>query len=608
MGGWTRPSPAPIGAPPSAGPTVAAVLLDVLEREGVRHLFGLPGGALVAILNELKSRRNQLTYVLCRHETGAAYAADGYARAGGGLGVVLVTSGPGATNALTGTMNADAAATPLLAITGEVATQYFGRGYVQEGVDADLDVISVFRGGAGYSEIVGSAADFPELLFSALRVARGAPNRAVHLSIPGDIAAAPVAGFTPPATTAAYRATLGFVDRAGVGAAVEAIATAQRPLLLLGNGCRAALRDAELLAQLTAAVEALAVPVITEPDSKGIFPETHELSLRNYGMASCSWPRYYLCDLTGGGRRQFDALVVIGCSLGEFATYGWEPYDPILVPAGPFIQIDDDQRDIGRAFPITRGVVSEIGAALRVFAEEAANHTVEPAVAQARRTFIALIKNTHSPFADPVAAVSDTDPIKPQTLIAVLNEVVPAGGQVWVDAGNCVGWCLNGLVIDPPTRAHFSLAMGPMGFSVGAVVGGKLADPVAAGIAVVGDGGFMMQLGEVATAAQYGVGAIWVVLADHDLTMVSQGMAHLEDDPSFLHYYEIGWNDLAATAQGLGADAVMVRTVADTRAALVAAIARAAEGVPQVVGVVIDTSEMPPYYPPPYPPTPPPAG
>ncbi|MGH3692855.1 MAG: thiamine pyrophosphate-binding protein [Pseudonocardiaceae bacterium] len=581
---------------------MAAVLLDVLEREGVRHLFGLPGGALVAILNELKSRRDQLTYVVCRHETGAAYAADGYARAGGGLGVVLVTSGPGATNSLTGTMNADAAGTPLLAITGEIATQYFGRGYLQEGVDAGLDVVEVFRGAAGYSEIVGSALDFPELLFSALRVARGVPNRAAHLSIPGDIAATPVAGFIPPITTAAYRATPGSVDRAGVGAAVEVIAAAQRPLLLLGNGCRAALRDTELLAQLTAAVEVLAVPVITEPDSKGIFPETHELSLRNYGMAGCSWPRYYMCDLTGAGRRQFDTLVVIGCQLGELATYGWEPYDPILVPAGPFVQIDDDQREIGRTFSITRGVVSEIGPALRAFADAAIAHAVQPAVVAARRAFIASIKNAHSPFADPAAASCDSDPIKPQALIAVLNDVLPAGGHVWVDAGNCVGWCLNGLVIDPPTRAHFSLSMGPMGFAVGAVVGGKLADPAATGIAVVGDGGFMMHLGEVATAAQYRVGAIWVVLADHDLAMVSQGMTHVEDDPSFLHYYEIGWNDLATAAQGLGADAVMVRTVADTRAALVAAIARAAEGVPQVVGVVIDTSEIPSYYPPPYPP------
>lgn len=602
VSGWTSPSPAPVGAPSSAGPTVAAVLLDVLEREGVRHLFGIPGGALIAILDELKSRRTQLTYVVCRHETGAAYAADGCARAGGGLGVVLVTSGPGATNALTGTMNADNSATPLLVITGEVATQYFGRGYLQEGVDADLDVIDVFGGGTGYSEIIGSAADFPALLFSALRVARGVPNRAAHLSIPADIAAEPIAGFTPPTTTAAYRATSSFVDRAGVSAAVKAIADAQRPLLLLGTGCRAALRDAELLAQLTAAVEALAVPVITEPDSKGIFPETHELSLRNYGMASCSWPRYYMCDLTGGDQRQFDALVVIGCPLGELATYGSRPYDPLLIPAGPFMQISDDQRDIGRAFPVTRGVVSEIGAALRAFVDEAIAHPVTPDVAAPRRAFIASIKNAHSPFADPAAVSSDTDPIKPQALIAVLNDVVPTGGHVWVDSGNCVGWCLNGLVIDPPTRAHCSLTMGPMGFAVGAVVGGKLADPAAAGIAVVGDGAFMMHVGEVATAAQHGLGAIWVVLVDHDLAMVSQGMAHFEHDPSFLHYYRVGWKDLVTTAQGLGADAVMVQTVADTQAALVTAIVRAAEGMPQVVGVVIDTSEVPPYYPPPYPP------
>jgi acetolactate synthase-1/2/3 large subunit len=516
---------------------------------------------------------------------------------------VLVTSGPGATNALTGTMNADNAGTPLLTLTGEVATNFYGRGYLQEGVDAPLDVAAVFRGGTGYSEIVGAASDFPELLCSALRVARGAPNRAAHLSIPNDIADAPIPGYAAPTAAAAYRATPAAVDLAGVEAAVAAIASAQRPLLFLGNGCRAALRDDVLLASLVAAAEALALPVITEPDAKGIFPDSHDLSLRNYGMAGCEWPKYYMCELLAdGSRRQYDALVAIGCPLGELATFAAGPYDPLLVPAGPFIQITADQAHVGRAFPITLGVVSEIGAALHAFVDAAAKQNVDPATAAERRAFVAGVKTAHAPSADPGPAGSAGTPISPQALVDLLNEVLPPGAHVWVDAGNCVGWCLNRLVVDPPTRAHLSLAMGPMGFGVAAVIGGKLAEPDTAHVGVVGDGAFLMHLGEVATAAQYGIGAIWVVLADHDLAMVSQGMEHVTHDSSYLRHYPVGWTDLAMAAQGLGADAVTVRTAADAADALRAALPRAAAGVPQVIAVSIDTTQAPPYYPAPYPP------
>jgi acetolactate synthase-1/2/3 large subunit len=144
-----------------------------------------------------------------------------------------------------------------------------------------------------------------------------------------------------------------------------------------------------------------------------------------------------------------------------------------------------------------------------------------------------------------------------------------------------------------------------MGFATAAVVGAKLADPSKACIAVVGDGGFLMQVGEVATAAQYNVGAIWVVLADHDLAMVSQGMAATQGDPSYVDYYELGWADLATVAQGLGAEASSAQSVEEVAAALTRAISGAAAGVPQVVVAAIDPTEAPPYnYQPPAPPPP----
>lgn len=578
--------------------TVASALCDLLELEGVERVFGIPGGALLAILAELKSRGG-MTYHLCRQETGAAYIADGYARVSGGLGVVLVTSGPGATNALTGAMNADAAGSPLLVITGEIATAYFGMGYLQEGVDAPLDVIDLYRSAVGYSEMLAAPSDAQELVTTALRVALGVPKRAAHLSVPNDIAASPIAGPPPPLSPASYRPAAAFTDVHGIEAAVDVIATARRPLLMLGDACRRPLTDDALLADLVAAVEALSVPVVTEPDAKGIFPESHDLSLRTTGIAGCEWLKYYLYDVDDADGRRFDALVVLGSALGELATSTWSP---LLQPAGPVVQCHDDPRAIGRAYPLTVGLVSEMGAALRAFVDCARTVTIDPDRARRRREAVAAIKHDHSPFADPDARASSATPIRPPALVRLVNERLPVGSHVVVDAGNCVGWCLNNLVVDPPTRAHFSLAMGPMGFAVGAVVGAKLAAPDAVCVAVVGDGGFMMQLGEVATAAQYGIGAVWVVLADHDLAMVSQGMAHFTGDPSFDGYYRIGWSDLAQAARGLGAEAYDATSTADTAAALDRALAGASQHVPQVVCVAVDPTDVPPYYPPPFPP------
>ena len=596
--------PTPEAQPTAAGAaTVASALLDLLRVEGVDRIFGIPGGALVGLLEALKADAG-IVYHTCRHETGAAYVADGYARVGGGLGVVLVTSGPGATNALTGAMNADAARVPLLVITGEVKEQFFGRGYLQEGIDAGLDIVNVFASAVGYSALITTESNFQELFEAAMRVAWGPPPRATHLSLPVDVSLTPVVpqDFSLPPGPSAYRASSAYVDAAGVQQAVKAVASAKRPLLMLGNRCRRPLEDENLLTALVAAVEHLSLPVMTSPDAKGIFPESHDLSLRTYGLAACEWPEHYLDDPTAG---HFDALVVIGSALGELATITAKPWDPALVPNGPLIQIHDDPTVLGRAYPITLGVIGDAGAVLQAFASAAWAATPDPAVTAARRLSLGTMKETISPFADPDKRTSTAYPIKPQALARMVAEAVPAGGHVFSDSANCVGWCLHEMVIDPPTRFHCALTMGPMGFAVGAVVGGKLAAPDATCVAVCGDGGFLMHAGEVATAAQYGVGAIWVVLADHDLSMVSQGMAAVTGDTSYDGYYELGWGDLATVAQGLGAAAYTVDSVETTEAALQSAVAGAATGVPQVVVVEIDTTEMPPYkYPPPQPPPP----
>ena len=148
--------------------TVSQLLLDYLKLEDVRYLFGIPGGGIMYLLNDLRLREDEFTYIVCRHETGAAYMADGYHRVTGGLGVVLATTGPGAVNALTGVMNAQADHSAVLAITGEVAESYFGKGYLQQGIDGTLNVDAVYQASVQYSAMIASPDDFATLFTQAL--------------------------------------------------------------------------------------------------------------------------------------------------------------------------------------------------------------------------------------------------------------------------------------------------------------------------------------------------------------------------------------------------------------------------------------------------------
>jgi acetolactate synthase-1/2/3 large subunit len=595
--------------------TVAEVLLEYLKLEGATQIFGIPGGALIYLINELKLQREEFGFYICRHETGAAYIAHGYARVTGELGVVMTTAGPAATNALTGTMNAEASNCSLLHISGEVPQKYFGEGYLQEGIDARLDIATIYRNAVEYSAVISSQSNFQTLFEAALRAARTEPPRAAHISLPNDVAGACVTGddkegqykVTLPTSPSNYRAVPRSTDRAAVTRSLDELLAAEKPLIFLGNGARGALADPDRLARFTALVERFALPVMTTPDGKGIFPESHDMSLRNYGMTACAWPDLYMkCPRDSD---HFDALMVIGSGLGELATsvVATDHYSKNLIPTEHFIQVDLDHSVIGRDFPITRGIVGSAGATIDVLCDAAGGRTPNQESTERRRGLIGEIKSKHSPFADPAGRESQASPLHPAALVRVMNEVME-DGHIFIDAGNCVGWSLNNFVIDPPLRYHSSLDMGPMGFAVGAVVGGKIGmaklnTPEKPCVALVGDGAFMMHGSEISTAAQYRVGAIWVVLNDNDLGMVSQGMAELFPPAApWKDYYKLGAPDLVKYSEGLeglGAEAAAVdpdQGPVEFEAALRTAIRQAEQNRrPQVIVAHINTEPMPPY-------------
>ncbi len=584
---------------PAACGTVAQLLLDYLQAEGVSNIFGIPGGAAVWVMDQLRQRSDHFNYVICRHESGAAYIADGYARVSGGLGVVLTTSGPGATNALTGAMNAQASNSPMLVITGEVPEADYGKGYLQEGTDAKLDVHNIFLNAVASSALISSASNFQTLFRQALRNALSLPRQAAHISLPNDIAGTCVPGYPASVRPSTYRPRTHCTDPQAMADTLQDLVQARRPLVFLGNGARDALADPQRLRAFTHLVERFGLAVMTTPDAKGLFPETHPLSLRNYGICGCAWPTLYMHPAAPSD--QFDVLLVLGSSLGELSTSVTASalYSPGLEPTEHFIQLDLNPAVIGRDFPITRGIVAEIAASLDLMCEQAHHLHPDTASVDARKALIAEIKRGHAPWADPAGRDSEAAPVHPAAMMRVLHELVREG-HVFIDAGNCVGWSLNNLVVDPPLRYHSALAMGPMGFGVGAVIGGKMAAPHLPNVAIVGDGAFLMHGAEVSTAAQQRVGAVWIVLDDNDLAMVSQGMAQLLPPAAqWDDCYQLGRPDLALFAQSLGAQAFTVAHDQGTEAfrqALKQALHDAqALQRPQVIVVRINAQVAPPY-------------
>jgi acetolactate synthase-1/2/3 large subunit len=585
--------------PASTKPSVADQLLNYLVLEDAKVMFGVPGAGIMHLLQRIHDRKD-FTYVVTRHESGAAYMADGYYRATGKPGVVLVTSGPGATNALTGTMNAQFDGSAVLTLTGEVPEQFLGRGYLQEGTDCGLNVRDIYAAATQYSADIVDPSSAPILVEQALRSMMSLPRRAVHLSIADNVAAADAETALyksprPPESTDAYRCLPEGAPQHRVRRALEVLSSAKRPLIMLGNGCWEALRDPATARALRSLVEGWNIPVMTTSDGKGVFPETHPLSLRAYGFAGCLWPQYWMIDPATKGPAH-DALLVIGSSLGELATYKW---NPMLVPKGPFLQVDLDQSVIGRGFPVTEGIVAEAGAFIRALSEQAPAWPHNADLVAARGKEIAAIKEKYSPVVSPSGDAPTPGTLHPAALCRLLSDNLPEKAMVFIDSGNCVGWSMHYMVVAEGREMHSALAMGPMGFAVCAVVGARCGSPDRLCVALVGDGALLMQLGEISTAAENRIGAIWVVLNDNDLSMVSQGMNFFLKDP-VPYSYPLGKPDLCKVAEGLGAEAYEVKQPADFAEAWKKAVSGAAARRPQVIVAKVDPKAAPPYWDPPY--------
>jgi acetolactate synthase-1/2/3 large subunit len=552
--------------------TTAELLLKYLEGEGVEYIFGVPGLSLVPFF-AATNKQDAIKLILSKHEEGAAFMADGYARVSGKLGVCYATSGPGTTNLMTGVATAYVDNVPLLVITGQVPTSIYGKGTVQDSTKEGVDSVAMFDPITKYSTMIISRYKVPETIREALRIAFSGKKGPVHISYPKDLMDAEIEDTLLPSRR--YRVESNYFDRKLVIDATEKLVTAKKPAMLVGSGVVAS--DATM--GVLELAEMLNIPVATTPKAKGAFPEDHPLSLGVLGFSGSPAAEEYLMG-------DVDVLLVVGASLNQITTFSW---DPKLEPSDALIHINIDPSEIGKNYVADIGLVGDCRAVLdeisfRILRELQKHDPKE----ERPITDIIKFKERVGMFVAREKMFSESVPIKPQALMRELQENLPDDAIVFVDTGNHLCWAIHYLQFKKP-NIIFALGLATMGYAAAASIGGKLAAPDRPVIAIVGDGCFLMNGMEVATAVSHDIPVIWIVQNNarlgliHDLQRYSLG-----DKTVATEFKEV---NCAKVAEGLGAEGYRIERPGELSEILPEAIERA---VPTVIDVIIDPNEVPP--------------
>ncbi|MCK6549046.1 thiamine pyrophosphate-binding protein [Myxococcota bacterium] len=493
----------------------------MLAARGVDVVFGLPGGTIAPVFDALIDHP-EIRVVTVKHEAGAMFAAAGYARTTGKLGVVLVTSGPGVLNAMTGLAAAHCDGIPILVLAGEVSRETFGRGALQEGSAYFLNVVQMTRHISKLALEIPEPSAAPATLRRAIATAMSGRRGPVVVTLPLDVTRSTIQ--VPEISQGV--STRFELDEGAVVLAANALAKSRSKVIFAGSGVRAG-RGPELL---RAVAERLDCPVMTTPKAKGVFPEDHRLALGVFGMGGHPSTQAYL-------EAGVEAVLAIGTSLGDLATNGWSP---LLDASRVFVHVDIDASQIGRAYPANVA----IAAPAEVFFDQLLARVPAAETTQAHGV------RRHAP-----TATATPGKIAPHTAIAELQAVLPRDAIYTVDSGEHYFFATHFLEITHPDSFFVMTGLGAMGSSIGAAIGAQLAQPDRRVVVLCGDGGFAMAAGDVATAAAHELPITFVVFDDRRLGMVELGnLAIFGRTPS----YPAGPVDVAGLGRALGADSAVI--------------------------------------------------
>lgn len=466
----------------------ARVVLEYIQANGIKHIFGIPAGSVNAFFDELYDMP-EITPIVTKHEGAASYMAAAYAKYSNQLSVCIGCSGPGATNLVTGAANAMREHLPVLFITGAVPVDTVGLNASQE-----LDVEPVFRSVTKYSVTVSDAKDLLREVEIATEIAISGVPGPVHIAIPIDIQHATVDHtelHNPP-------------KRLPIVPEHDTIKTVARELLkresgyiFAGQGVR---NSVEALIELA---ELLNWPIITSPQAKGYIPEQHPLLVGVFGFAGHEAASKLINE--GDGQ----ALLIVGSSLGETATNN---YNGNFLKNRFSVQMDFDRSVFNRKYEIDIPVLGDIDLSLLHLIEE-----LKALGLQSKSTELAVEKNNE--------AEEHMEEYNTKNVLQSIQKYVPTSTRYTIDIGEFMSYVIHHMKVLDSDTYNINVHFGAMGSGIGAAIGSKLAEPERPVVCITGDGCFFMHGMEIATAKEYNLPILFVVMNNARLGMVYHGHA-----------------------------------------------------------------------------------
>jgi len=473
----------------------AKILMEVLKEEGVDTIFGFPGGAVIDIYDELC--KTDIRHILVRHEQGAVHAADGYARAKGQVGVCLVTSGPGATNTVTGIASAYMDSIPVVIITGQVPTHLIGNDAFQE-----VDIVGITRPCTKHNYLVNHVEDLAKTIKEAFHIARSGRPGPVLIDLPKDVVSA-VIEYQPlkEINLKSYKPTYN-PNMKQLKKIVQLVEEAQRPIIFAGGGI--ILSDSS--ADLTRFARKTQIPVTTSLMGLGAFPGTDPLWLGMIGMHGT-----YRANMCTGA---CDLMISIGVRFDDRVTGKTDAF----AAQSKIVHIDIDPTSIRKNIPVTIPVVGDCKTSL-----EQLNLLID-------ESNLGDLQQKRKNWLDQIAQWKSTNPlayrqgerIKPQYVVEKLYELTEGQAIITTEVGQNQMWAAQYYHFAYPNHFITSGGLGCMGFGLPAAVGTQLAAPDKLVVDIAGDGSIQMNIQEMATAVQYCLPVKVVILNNGYLGMVRQ--------------------------------------------------------------------------------------
>lgn len=532
---------------------VADAIICALNEEGIRHLFCVPGQSIDLLLESL-TRQKDVQPIVCAHEAGAAYMADGYARASGRFGVCATTSGPGFTNTLTALATAWTDRSPLLVISGEVQQDRAGRGALQDSSAAGL------RSAEMAAPVTALQLDLtsPSLARNHLRrLLRGMLDHAsrgpVHLSVPVDVQGAATNGEWSRLPSASYQPR--FVDTDSCDAFWDLVGTKTKVAILAGSGCV----QSEATEALVRFAECFDIPVATTLPAKGVFPEDHRLSL---GMMGWFGNRPAIDALATG---KLEVLFVLGSRMNMLDTLIWTSG---FQPRHALIVNDINTSGVFQDYRSDLSILGDARSCLDALTRAAPACSARLQASRAdRRDWLSSLKRNGT-LTEPIGPLPpEPEQLHPAQAIAVLRRVMPRSTMLFIDSGAHAFFAGHYWTAYEPRRFFTSIKyMGSMGWAIAAAIGAKLARPEDPCVVVTGDGCMLMHGVEMQTAARYGVPLICVVLNNS-----AYGSPKLRADrisPALGRLHDLPTHDWAKFAESIGVRGVTVHEASDLADAL----------------------------------------